>query len=880
MSVTVPIAHYLRPNRRHRCSRLSLLILFGVAGTAPGCRVNIGAPEAADSVSRLAPQLPDINILTGDIRVQIKSRLVLSAAARVTMRVNGERVYFTSRSIPAGAEEIFAGPDRADTVLVEVESAGLPGGTPISQTFLLGRDFQSGDTILVELIPPPVDDGSGSTPPPPPPPPSEPPPNIRIEGLDSDTRVNAGGLISFAVVVSGFSADSRVAALADADDAPGSGNEVAIASDLPAGERLSIRWEVPDLAPGAYRVYAEVKDGAAFLRSAPAPGFVRVNAQPRLVLDSPRAGQLVTRGRKFIVGWAGTDADDDASIRIFLDRESSGQLDGDEITLVDGASEDDLDDRSRAVDSSSLAPGEYFVRGRIADPLGARFSTNAIHIGVTSRLVGRFTPDELGEGLTKIVGGAENAALGTSVDCSRDVDGDGLSDVLVSDPLASFNDPESPPIEAEIYYHEQLDGAWPATIAANELALAIRGDHTGTAAGQRVALMASIDGDSTGDILIGAPLFGADGGEGEPAGRAYFLNGRAARTRERIWLETLSHPLGSHITGGEGEALGLDVGALGDLDGDGYPEAALGATRGDGSGGTVYIVAGGALPSGETGQIGSQTRGVAVHWSVSNDLLGFAVRGIEDVNGDGLGEVAIGAPTANYARGDEQDPRRTGVVFVLFGLEGIFEAHPYGLRLADIGSELAGLILVGEQTDDLAGASLASGDFDGDGLVDLLVGAPGFDRGRGRVYLISDLGDPSLPLPLELANVGTTIAGAVFEGAAVGDRFGESIAAAGDFDHDGVSDFMVGAPQSDAARGTALLIYGATDRTGTYSAALIGTFDLPGWELAGPAAGQRAGAAVSGGGLLNRDEFADVMIGGPGRAPGEAYLVFGRGAKE
>jgi hypothetical protein len=93
----------------------------------------------------------------------------------------------------------------------------------------------------------------------------------------------------------------------------------------------------------------------------------------------------------------------------------------------------------------------------------------------------------------------------------------------------------------------------------------------------------------------------------------------------------------------------------------------------------------------------------------------------------------------------------------------------------------------GESLGSQFGYSLASGDFNGDGISDLLVGAPGFDRSRGRVYLYLGKGGPGLE----------GSARRIYSGEKQGDYFGQGLANAGDVNGDGIDDFAVGAPSHE-----------------------------------------------------------------------------------
>jgi hypothetical protein len=137
------------------------------------------------------------------------------------------------------------------------------------------------------------------------------------------------------------------------------------------------------------------------------------------------------------------------------------------------------------------------------------------------------------------------------------------------------------------------------------------------------------------------------------------------------------------------------------------------------------------------------------------------------------------------------------------------------------------------------GASIAVMDVDADGRGDVVVGAPFADGEVGAVHLFAST-------PGDLVPAGT------WAGVSPGERFGSVLAAAGDLDGNGRGDLVVGAPAHDAGRGRAALLLVQTD-----GAIAVGP------EILGEAHGDGLGAAVAGGADLNDDGFADVVVGAP-----------------
>ncbi len=162
---------------------------------------------------------------------------------------------------------------------------------------------------------------------------------------------------------------------------------------------------------------------------------------------------------------------------------------------------------------------------------------------------------------------------------------------------------------------------------------------------------------------------------------------------------------------------------------------------------------------------------------------------------------------------------------------------------------------------DTAGASVsAGGDFDGDGLYDVLLGAPGADDGG------TDAGGGYLFLGPVLGTLTTSSAAVSLVGATAGDGAGYAVASAGDVNADGFDDVLVGAWQNDGGgldAGAAYLILGPD----------IGSFDLGASDLVmeGASAGDQAGLAVAPAGDIDGDGQADILVGAWGADAGGAY---------
>ena len=273
------------------------------------------------------------------------------------------------------------------------------------------------------------------------------------------------------------------------------------------------------------------------------------------------------------------------------------------------------------------------------------------------------------------------------------------------------------------------------------------------------------------------------------------------------------------------------------------------------------------------------TNGFVINGIDAGDFSGVAVVRAGDVNGDGFDDLIIGAD-----RADPNGDSGAGETYVVFGKAGGFGAI---LELAALDGT-NGFRLDGIDPNDFSGFAIANaGDFNGDGIDDLIISAdfanPNGKSDAGESYVVFGKAN-GFGASLDLATLNGTN-GFRLDGIDPNDTSGRSVASIGDFNGDGFDDLIISAdfadPNSDSAAGESYVVFG---KAGGFGA----SFDLAtlngtnGFRLDGIDAGDRSGRSVAGAGDFNGDGFDDLIIGayradpnGDGDA-GETYVVFGK----
>lgn len=382
--------------------------------------------------------------------------------------------------------------------------------------------------------------------------------------------------------------------------------------------------------------------------------------------------------------------------------------------------------------------------------------------------------------LHTVPGLAAGEQLGAAVALTGDVDGDGRSDFAATTTVGAQS-------RGVVRVYSGLDA---------ELIWQLEGPTAGQRFGASMARIGDVDGDGIDDLLVGA--WSASFTGASQAGLARVLSGASgAAIREHRGDSTQDH-------------FGWAVAALGDLDADGADEYAVSAIDDDDNGGSAGSVR---VFAGASGATLYTLRGNA-----ASQVFGTSIARVPDVDGDGVDDIAVGAP------------------YFASSLQPGFARLHSGATGAALWTASGSANM-----DQFGGAVAGLGDIDGDGRGEVVVGARQLPTGTsGYVRILSGADGAILR---------------EFLGSASGAHYGSAVANAGDVDYDGFDDVWIGVPDASTV----------ATRTGRVECLSSSTGDLLA-SLDGAAVNARLGTVLDAGLDMSGEEGPDLVAGALGEA--------------
>jgi len=356
--------------------------------------------------------------------------------------------------------------------------------------------------------------------------------------------------------------------------------------------------------------------------------------------------------------------------------------------------------------------------------------------------------------------------------------------------------------------------------------------------GFSIAVLNDIDGDGVPDLAVGAPFqdgdFDVANGFGPPqdVGKVWLISGASLGVITQLNDPYFQTPNPTKFGG----FFGFSVASVGDLNHDGVPDVLVGVPH-HSNFGADHINAGEAFVF--SGRDGSIIFTLTDPDEEEGNSMGYAVAGIGDVNGDGIPDLLVGVPKKDVS----EDLPDVGSAYIFSGANGSF------IRSLDPPAQ------GGAEANGRFGTAVANaGDVNGDGVSDILIGAPG----QGRAYVFN--GATGALIRTITSPVAETLP-----------SFGFAVAGGRDVNGDGIPDFVIGAPQQ-GGKGAAFVFNGAN---GT----LLRTL------RAAPQAFAKFGASVALIPDVTGDGRPDVMVGAPDHTvngllnAGETFIFRGNNGK-
>ncbi len=481
-----------------------------------------------------------------------------------------------------------------------------------------------------------------------------------------------------------------------------------------------------------------------------------------------------------------------------------------------------------------------------------------------------------------------------SVSAAGDINGDTISDIIVGMPYNAINTGGSTAPHTsnsgEVYVIFGATASQPEILNATQLngnnGFRVKSSEFGEEIGHQVAGAGDFNGDGIDDLIIATNVASSIA-----PGTAYVIYGNDQWKQDIVELNNLDGKQGFSITGAASyDHTGTAVAGIGDFNDDGLDDIIVGGPTAQagstllGGDGIAYIIYGdkNVIQNTNVNTFKNDTwnldaidgtNGIRISGAGYGDDggLGFSVSGIGDFDGDGKPDIIVGA-SSNDIR--FSNASRSIVIYGGNVSKSLIEPR-------DItSSRQLGFDIIGDPNENAGFSVSSAGDINGDGLTDLIIGAPSTldnasGHSSGRSYIIFGNNDKYSFIYLNQSLVGK--GGFSIEGIEDGDMLGYSVSGAGDVNADGFDDLIIGVPGAKVEGkenvGKAFILYGNQNigESGKFNVSNLDATN--GLEIVSNADAYRGlGNSVSAAGDVNADGVDDIIVG---TTSSQAFIIFG-----